>query len=78
MGVLVKTIKTTEADNKDLKIEIKGRLMNYRNMPHPSTRVALAELMFRAKIRTRIPTLGRLLPESQVKDAKEKDRKTRK
>ena len=49
MGVLVKTIKLAEAENKDPKIEIKRRLMNYRNTPHTSTGVAPAELMFRRK-----------------------------
>ena len=78
MGVLVKTIKLAEAENKDPKIEIKRRLMNYRNTPHPCIGVALAELMFRSKIRTRIPTLERLLHKSQVEEAKEKDRRTRK
>ena len=76
MGILVKNIKTVEAENKDPKIEIKRRLMNYRNTPHPCIGVALAELMFRSKIRTRIPTLERLLHKSQVEEAKEKDRRT--
>ena len=57
MGVLVKTLHAAVASNQDPKVEVRRRLMNYRNTPHPSTGKTPAELMIRRQIRTRVPVL---------------------
>ena len=77
MGVLVKTIHAAKAEGKDPKLEIKKRLMNYRNTPHPATGVAPAELMFRRSIKSKIPRKKRFLNEGYLKEAREKDEKSR-
>ena len=56
MGVLVKTIHAAKAENKDPKLEIKKRLMNYRNTPHSATGKAPAELVFRQTVKTKTIT----------------------
>ena len=68
MSVLVKTIRTARAEGQDPRQAVKRRLLNYWNTPHPSTGVPLAELMFRRRIRTRIPVTRKLLPKSQLEE----------
>ena len=70
--MLVKTIHAAKAEGKDPKLEIKKRLMNYRNTPHPAIGVAPAELMFRRSIKSKIPRKRRLLTEVDLKDARGK------
>ena len=69
MGVLVKTIHAAKAEGKDPRLEIKRRLMNYRNTPHPATGVAPAELMFRRTVRSKIPRKKKLLGEKDLEKA---------
>ena len=47
MGVLVKVVHAAVASNQDPRVEVRRRLMNYRNTPHPSTGKTPAELMMR-------------------------------
>ena len=77
MGVLVKTIHAAQAEKKDPKLEIKKRLMNYRNTPHPATGIAPAELMFRRTMKTKIPRKQKLLGEEDLKKARLHDEKSR-
>ena len=77
MGVLVKTIHAAKAEGKDPKLEIRKRLMNYRNTPHPATGVVPAELMYRRTVRSKIPRKKRLLGEKDLKEARLKDEKSR-
>ena len=78
MGVLVKIVHTTVAEGQDPRLEVRRRLLNYRNTPHPSTGKAPAELMMRRQIRTRIPGLMRPTQEKVDKEAKVQDGSTRK
>ena len=55
MSVLVKTINAAQAEGIDPKMEVKPRLLNYRNRPHQATGKAPAELVFRNLLKTRIP-----------------------
>ena len=73
MGVLVKTIHAAKAENKDPKLEIKRRLMNYRNTPHPATGKVPAELVFRQTIKTKILRRPRLLGEKEIEEARAND-----
>jgi len=59
MGVLVKIVHTAVAEGQDPRLEVRRRLLNYRNTPHPSTGKAPAELMMRRQIRTMVPGLMR-------------------
>ena len=55
MSVLVKVIHASLAEGKDPKVEVQKRLINYRNMVHPSTGVSPASLMMGRTIRTKLP-----------------------
>ena len=52
-------------------------MLNYRNMPHPSTGKTLAKLMMRQQIRTRLPQITRLTNIRMDKEAKAQDKETR-
>ena len=70
---------TTEVvEGQDPRLEVRRRLLNYRNTPHPSTGKAPAELMMRRQIRTRVLGLMRPAQEKIYKEAKAQDKKTRK
>ena len=69
MGLLVKMIHAAKVENKDPRLEIKRRLMNYRNTPHPATGVAPAELMFRRTAKSRIPRKQRMLEKKDLEEA---------
>ena len=73
MAVLVKTIHAAKAEKKDPKVEVKRRLLNYRNTPHPATGKAPAELMFRRSVKTRIPSRIQLFGKEQLKEAKSQE-----
>ena len=77
MSVLVKTVHAAVALDKDPKVEVARRVMNYRNTPHPSTGKTPAQLMMGRKLRTKVPSL--VLPaEGKVhREAQETDKKTR-
>ena len=61
MGVMIKTIHAAKVENKDHKLEIERRLMNYRNTPHPATGKVPAELVFRRTLMMKIPRRPKLL-----------------
>ena len=73
MSVLVKTIHAAKAKGKDPKLEIKRRLLNYCNTPHPATGKPSAELVLGRSIKTRIPRKAQLFDESHLEEAKEMD-----
>ena len=77
MGVLVKVVHAAVASNQDPKVEVRRRLMNYRNTPHPSTGKTPAELMIRRQIRTRVPVLMKSATEKVDREAKAMDRSVR-
>ena len=77
MGVLVKIVHAAVAGGQDPRLEVRRRLLNYRNMPHPLTGKAPAELM-RRQIRTRVLGLMRPTQEEVDKEAKVQDGRTRK
>ena len=52
---LLKRLKIAQAENKDWKHEIRLYLRAYRCTPHSVTGVPPAELMFRRRIRTKLP-----------------------
>ena len=57
MSVLVKIIHAAMVDKKDSQVEMRGRLMSYRDTPHPSTGKAPSELIIGRLLRTKIATL---------------------
>jgi transposase InsO family protein len=67
MSVLVKTVHAAVALDKDPKVEVARRVMNYRNTPHPSTGKTPAELMMGRQLRTKVPSL--VLPAMAVHPA---------
>ena len=77
MSVLVKTVHAAKAEKKDPKVEVKRRLLNYRNTPHPATGKAPVELVFKRSIKTRIPRKTILLGEEEIEEAKEVDKRSR-
>ena len=52
---LLKTTKIAEIEKKDWRKELESFLLMQRTTPHGTTGVSPAELMFRKKLRTRIP-----------------------
>lgn len=54
---LLKAIKIAQVEKKDWKREMLKFLLAYRSTPHSTTGVSPAELLFRWKIRTKLPEL---------------------
>ena len=54
---LLKTLKVANSKKLNLKKEINTFLIAYRSTPHQTTGVTPAELMFKRKIRTKLPQL---------------------
>ena len=77
MATIVKTTHAAIAEGKDPKLEIKRRLLNYRNTPHPSTGKTPSELMMGRVVRTRVPQLIKTPKNKSLQEAKQKDRETR-
>ena len=77
MGVIVKLVHASIAEKKDPKLEIERRLMQYRNTPHPSTGKTPSELMFNRVVRTRLPTVRKVVNTVAVQEAREKDQQER-
>ena len=56
MSMYFKILHAAIIDRKDPQIEVRRRLMNYRNTPHPSTRKAPSKLIMGRLPRTKIVT----------------------
>ena len=67
---LLERIKIAQIEKKDWRKEIESFLVMQRTTPHSTTGVRPEELMFRRKLRTRIPGIE----EFQVDDQKVRDR----
>lgn len=65
---LLKRIQITHAEKKDWKKELNVYLAAYRALPHPTTGVSPAELLFGRKIRTKLPELSDVHVEQEVRD----------
>ena len=78
MGVLVKVVHAAMAIKQDPKVEVRRRLLNYRNTLHLSTGKTPAELMIRRQIKTRLPIMISLTKDKVDKEAKEMDMFARK
>nr|XP_034321902.1 uncharacterized protein K02A2.6-like [Crassostrea gigas] len=57
---LMKRIRIAQAESKNWKKEIRKYLFAYRTTPHSTTGVSPAELMFRRKLRTKLPQVENL------------------
>ena len=69
---LLKTIRLSVAEGKDLKQELRQYLLTYRNTPHSTTGKSPAELFYGRPIRDTLPSLN--IPMSKVyKDAVSED-----
>ena len=65
---LLKRIQIAHAEKKNWKKVLKTYLVAYRSLPHPTTGVSPAELLFGRKIRTRFPELNDVHVEHEVRD----------
>ena len=77
MATLVKVTHAAIAENKDPRIEVQRRLLNYRNTIHPSTGKTPASLMMNRKIRTKLPAIIKPSKDKAHREARERDAKTR-
>ena len=77
MGVLVKVVHAAVANDQDPRVEVRRRLLNYRNTPHPSTGKTPAELMMRRQIKTRVPVLMKSTMDKVDIEAKTMDKVAR-
>lgn len=72
-------MKITQAEKKDLKVEMRKFLTAYRTTPHSSTGVSPAKLLFNREIRSKIPDLTNceyIDSEARDRDAEMKQRRT--
>ena len=63
MGVLVKVVHAAVVSVQDPRIEVRRRMLNYRNTPHLLTGKSLVEIMMRRQIKTRLPTIMKKMEE---------------
>ena len=54
---LIKRLKISQIEKKDWKEELSEYLIMYRTTPHSTTGISPAELLFKRKIRTRLPEI---------------------
>ena len=78
MGVPLKEVDAAVASGQDPRVEVRRRLFNHRNTPHPSTEKTPAELMIRRQIKTRLPALIRPTRNKVDMEAKATDKLARK
>ena len=76
-GSLLKRLQIAHAEQKDLKRKLKTSLSAYRSLPHPTTDVSPAELLFRRKIRTKLPELSDVHVGQGVRDRETANRRVR-
>ena len=67
---LLKRLQIAHAEKKDWKKELNVYLAAYRSLPHSTTGVSPAELLFGRKIRTKLPELSDVHVEQEVRDRK--------
>ena len=65
---LLKRLQIAHAEKKNWKTELNIYLAAYRSLPHPTTGVSPAELLFGRKIRTKLPELSDVHVEQGVRD----------
>ena len=65
---LLKRLQIAHAEKKDWKKELNVYLAAYRSLPHSTTGVTPAELLFGRKIRTKLPGLSEVHVEQEVRD----------
>ena len=73
MPSLTKIAKTALLERKDWRIETYKFLAAYRNSPHPSTKVAPADIMYNRKIRYTIPDIDRRISVDEINSNIEKN-----
>jgi hypothetical protein len=72
---LLKRMQIERVEGQDWRKAVQTYLIAYRNTPHPTTGMCPAELMFRRKLRTKLPKLRenvRLDEEMRDKDREKK------
>ena len=65
---LLKRLQMAHAETKDWKKELNVYLAAYRSLPHSTTGVTPAELLFGRKIRTKLPELSEVHVEQEVRN----------
>lgn len=70
---LLKRIKIAQIEKKDWKEELSSYLMMYRTTPHSITGVSPSELLFRRKIRTRLPGIEDYSTMTDDQDVRDRD-----
>ncbi|XP_062578034.1 uncharacterized protein K02A2.6-like [Saccostrea cucullata] len=70
---LMKRIRIAQAESKNWKTEIRKYLFAYRTTPHTTTGVPPAELMFRRKLRTKLPQVENLQENDYDEGVRDKD-----
>lgn len=65
---LLKRLQIADAEKKDWKRELRTYLTAYRGIPHPTTGMSPAELLFGRKVRTKLPELRDVHVEQEVRD----------
>ena len=71
---LLKRMQIAQAEGQDWKTAVQTYLVAYRNTPHPSTGVCPSELLFRRKLRTKLPELQEAVKLDEVVRDRDKDR----
>ena len=72
---LLKRMQIAQVEREDWKKAVLTYLVAYRNTPHPSTGVCPAELLFRRKLRTKLPELREVAKlDEEVRD-RDRDKK---
>ena len=64
---ILKSLKIANAEKKNLKRELCNYLLAYHSTPHQTTGVPPAELMFKRKIRTKLPQLESVIRTNPTK-----------
>ena len=64
------------AEGKDPKVEVRQRVMNYPNTPHPSTEKASSELIIGPLLKTKIPMIAKPPNDRVHREAKAQDKMT--
>ena len=70
--MLAQVVHTAFVEGKDLRVEVKKRLMNYQNTNHPATGRSLVEMFPLRQIKTKILAIIKT-KDPQLEAAQEKD-----